>query len=277
MVVAGALVAVSTMSSARSSVLAQQDYGDHGDGDGGEWGESYQDYAAGGGVGQQDNLYADYAMRQEDKTAAGQQGGGPGVGKLLAFAGAGWIAGAKVHSSRASKRLRGKHMQEQKNLYTQYYNDVYKLQESNAELAYVVEQLQATLLQVEQEREMEAIQRDYDEFKQPDVDGDDRISRPEFNMYVQNYLKNYPGLTEKDYPRFEDFDHDGDGFVSFQEYAQQMKLQAQKAEKEAQQAHHAGNSAAANKAGQKAQAVRGLYGDTRKADTFNDLYAAVRG
>ena len=203
--------------------------------------------------------------------------GGPGVGKLLAFAGAGWIAGAKVHSSRASKRLRGKHMQEQKNLYTQYYNDVYKLQESNAELAYVVEQLQATLLQVEQEREMEAIQRDYDEFKQPDVDGDDRISRPEFNMYVQNYLKNYPGLTEKDYPRFEDFDHDGDGFVSFQEYAQQMKLQAQKAEKEAQQAHHAGNSAAANKAGQKAQAVRGLYGDTRKADTFNDLYAAVRG
>ena len=80
---------------------------------------------------------------------------------------------------------------------------------------------------------MDAMQRDYDEFKQPDVDGDDRISRAEFNMYVKNYLANYPGLAEKDYPRFEDFDHDHDGFVSFSEYSQQMALQVQQAEYEA--------------------------------------------
>ena len=72
------------------------------------------------------------------------------------------------------------------------------------------------------------IQRDYDEFKQPDIDGDDKISRAEFNMYVKNYLANYPGLTEKDYPKFDDFDHDGDGYVSFEEYAQQMALVASK-------------------------------------------------
>jgi hypothetical protein len=28
-------------------------------------------------------------------------------------------------------------------------------------------------------------------------------------MYVRDYLSNYPGLQEKDYPKFEDFDHDG--------------------------------------------------------------------
>mmetsp|Transcript_27003 Transcript_27003/g.79789 ORF Transcript_27003/g.79789 Transcript_27003/m.79789 type:complete len:83 (-) Transcript_27003:463-711(-) len=78
---------------------------------------------------------------------------------------------------------------------------------------------------------MEAVQRDYDEFKQPDIDGDDRISRAEFQMYVKNYLSNYPGLAEKDYPKYEDFDHDGDGYINFQEYAQQMALQVQQAEK----------------------------------------------
>ena len=66
-----------------------------------------------------------------------------------------------------------------------------------------------------------------------DVDGDDRISRAEFNSYVKNYLSNYPGLSEKDYPNFEDFDHDGDGYISFQEYGQQMALTLQQAENEA--------------------------------------------
>ncbi len=77
------------------------------------------------------------------------------------------------------------------------------------------------------EVELEAVQRDYEEFKMPDLDGDERISRAEFNDYVKNYLANYPGLTEKDYPKFENFDHDKDGFISFQEYAQQMALQVQ--------------------------------------------------
>jgi len=106
----------------------------------------------------------------------------------------------------------------------------------------------------EAKHELEALQRDYEEFKQPDIDGDERISRAEFNMYIKNYLANYPGLSEKDYPKFEDFDHDGDGFVSFQEYSQQMALQAQQAE--ADQLYGDGSGS------QKAQAMQGLYDST---------------
>lgn len=125
---------------------------------------------------------------------------------------------------------------------------------------------------------MEALQREYDEFKQPDVDGDDRISRTEFNMYVKNYLSNYPGLTEKDYPKFEDFDHDHDGYVSFQEYAQQMAVQAQQAELDQYYAQSQGKSG--QKEAAKANALYDLYGSAANAHTagggFDDLYAQIR-
>ena len=152
--------------------------------------------------------------------------------KTAVIGGVGWFVGGKIHSGRTMQALKKKHMKDQKNLYSQYYNDVYKLQQQNAELAYVVEQYQAALTKVNDDREVDKIQRDYDEFKQPDIDGDDRISRAEFNMYVKNYLSNYPGMSEKDYPKFEDFDHDGDGYIGFQEYAQQMALKVQQAEKD---------------------------------------------
>ena len=193
--------------------------------------------------------------------------------KMAIVGGLGWVAGAKVHSNKASKNLKKKHMKEAKTLYSQYYNDVYKLQEQNAELANAVQKLQSILQKAETEREMEGMQRDYDEFKQPDVDGDDRISRAEFAMYVKNYLSSYPGLTEKDYPRFEEFDHDGDGFVSFSEYTQQMAAQAKQAELDARRAAQSGSQAAAAKAGQKAHAYQGLAGGGRNVDNFDDLYA----
>jgi hypothetical protein len=79
-------------------------------------------------------------------------------------------------------------------------------------------------------------------------------------MYVKNYLSNYPGLTEKDYPKFEDFDHDGDGYVSFKEYAQQMALQAQQAEKE--QMYGGGGGS------QKQKAINDLYESTKKKNRF---------
>jgi hypothetical protein len=140
--------------------------------------------------------------------------------------------GAKIHSGRATRKLKSRHQKEQKQLYSQYYNDVYKLSEQNSMLTMQAEDLTELVKTTEAASELEALQRDYDEFKQPDIDGDDRISRAEFNMYVKNYLSNYPGLSEKDYPKFDDFDHDGNGFVSFQEYSQQMALQAQQAEME---------------------------------------------
>jgi len=106
------------------------------------------------------------------------------------------------------------------------------LSEQNQALASHAEELKNLVKTTEAKAELEAMQRDYNEFKQPDIDGDDRISRAEFNMYVKNYLSNYPGLSEKDYPKFDDFDHDGDGFVSFQEYSQQMAIVAAQAEKD---------------------------------------------
>ena len=113
------------------------------------------------------------------------------------------------------------------------------------------------------------MQRDYDEFKQPDLDGDDRISRGEFNLYVKNYLSNYPGLSEADYPRFDDFDHDRDGSISFQEYAQQMALMVQQADMEAQ---YGGGSQA------KAQAMGSMLNEGTKKGGFNqqDLYQNYR-
>jgi hypothetical protein len=157
-------------------------------------------------------------------------GGGGGMGRVVMTGAVSYILGAKIHSGRVAKKLKNKHQKEQKQLYSQYYNDVYKLSEQNQQLVNHSEDLKELLRDTEQKAEMEALQRDYEEFKQPDIDGDDRISRAEFSMYVKNYLSNYPGLSEKDYPKFDDFDHDGDGFVSFQEYAQQMALQAQQAE-----------------------------------------------
>jgi hypothetical protein len=146
-------------------------------------------------------------------------GGGPGYGKLVATGAATWLLGAKYHSGKVAKNLKRKHQSEQKQLYSQYYNDVYKLSEQNQMLQKQVEDLTELVKTTEAAAELEALQRDYDEFKQPDIDGDDRISRAEFNMYVKDYLSSYPGLTEKDYPSFDDFDHDGDGFVNFQEYS----------------------------------------------------------
>jgi len=143
----------------------------------------------------------------------------------------GWLIGGRILSRRVAQTMDKKYIKEQKSLYTQYYNDVYKLQEQNAELALAIQNLQEDITKLGEKRDTEALQRDYDEFKQPDVDDDDRISHAEFNMYVKNFLSNYPGLSEKDYPKFDDFDHDKDGYVSFKEYSRQMAKQVKNEEK----------------------------------------------
>jgi hypothetical protein len=203
----------------------------------------------------------------------GTGGGGPGLGKMALFGGVGWVGGAVYHSRNAKKTLQKKQLIEAKTLYSQYYNDVYKLQEQNGELVSVIQKLQEHLKNAEDKKDQDALQRDYDEFKQPDVDGDDRISRAEFNMYVKNYLSSYPGLAEKDYPKFEDFDHDRDGLINFQEYSKQMKVQAKKAEQDAIRAQQSGNHAAAQKAGMKAHAYHDLSSNNKRKDSFDDLYA----
>lgn len=199
-----------------------------------------------------------YFLRNHSAPAAG----GAGVVKLVATGALSWILGASFHSGRAVKDLKRKHKSEQKKLYSQYYNDVYKLGDKNNQLQEQIDALTELVKTTEAKAELEALQRDYDEFKQPDLDSDDRISRAEFNMYVKDYLSNYPGLTEKDYPKFEDFDHDGNGYVSFEEYSAQMAIQAEQAELEELYGTGSGNSAA------KAQA----YNDLARGAGGNKMY-----
>eukprot|EP00529_Nitzschia_sp_RCC80_P034981 CAMPEP_0113456566 /NCGR_PEP_ID=MMETSP0014_2-20120614/8954_1 /TAXON_ID=2857 /ORGANISM="Nitzschia sp." /LENGTH=112 /DNA_ID=CAMNT_0000348025 /DNA_START=148 /DNA_END=486 /DNA_ORIENTATION=- /assembly_acc=CAM_ASM_000159 len=87
----------------------------------------------------QDNLYEAYAMKQQDKEVG--RGVGGGWGKVLVGTGIGWFVGGKIHAQRKEKKLNKKHKEEQKALYTQYYNDVYSLQTQNAELAQALEQM----------------------------------------------------------------------------------------------------------------------------------------
>ena len=68
-------------------------------------------------------------------------GGGAGWTKYVAGAAVGWIVGSKFHCGRLQKKLNSKHKQDQKNLYTQYYNDVYNLQAEKAELIQALEQM----------------------------------------------------------------------------------------------------------------------------------------
>ena len=64
---------------------------------------------------------------------------GGGWGKLILSGAAGWFVGSKIHTRRLKKKLQAKHKEEQKQLYQQYYDDVYLLQKNNAELVAALE------------------------------------------------------------------------------------------------------------------------------------------
>ena len=86
------------------------------------------------------DLYHDYAEAQQRKLEAGKGGGV--LWKIVAGGATGWFIGAKYHSGRVRKMLYAKHKKEQKELYTKYYNDIYQLQDVNAELAKRLKQRQ---------------------------------------------------------------------------------------------------------------------------------------
>jgi hypothetical protein len=61
--------------------------------------------------------------------------------KLAVATAAGWFLGGKYHAGKLRKKLNQKHKQEQKELYTQYYNDVYTLKDQNMQLVSALEQM----------------------------------------------------------------------------------------------------------------------------------------
>lgn len=112
--------------------------------------------------------------------------------------------------------------------------------------------------------EKETIERDYEEFKAPDTDNDDMISRSEFNTYVTKYLSSFPELSEKDFPKFEEFDLDHDGKVSFDEW--QTYLYQQKLNEQAK----ARNDNSGNKNAYQ-DLLNALYDSSASSDGFNSL------
>jgi len=173
-------------------VTSGQYYDDHG--------EDYQDYAD-DRYGQ-DNLYNNYAERQAQKEAGGT---GMGMGKVLAFCGASWFLGGKIHSKRAVAKATKKFNKEQKELYLKYYKDVMALQQQNTEMQQYIDQ--TTLKELD------------GEFALADTNDDNKVSRAEFNYYKSEYLKKHPEMASQ-FPRFEDFDPDSNGLISKAEYDQ---------------------------------------------------------
>ena len=170
---------------------------------------NYEDYAD--GAYGDDNLYAKYAENQAQKDVAQ---GGFGMGKVVAFCGASWFLGGKIHSKRAVKKETLKFKKEQKELYLQYYKDVMALQQQNVELQNYIDS--TTLQQLD------------GEFALADTNDDNKVSRAEFNMYKQQYLAKNPEMASQ-FPRFEDFDPDSNGLISKAEYDQYYRrLMAQR-------------------------------------------------
>mmetsp|Transcript_28972 Transcript_28972/g.37854 ORF Transcript_28972/g.37854 Transcript_28972/m.37854 type:complete len:197 (+) Transcript_28972:85-675(+) len=173
-------------------VTSGQYYDDHG--------EDYQDYAD-DRYGQ-DNLYNNYAERQAQKEAGGT---GMGMGKVLAFCGASWFLGGKIHSKRSVAKATKNFNKEQKELYLKYYKDVMALQQQITEMQQYIDQT--------------ALKEIDGEFALADTNDDNKVSRAEFNYYKSEYLKKHPELASQ-FPRFEDFDPDSNGMISKAEYDQ---------------------------------------------------------
>ena len=87
-------------------------------------------------------LYHSRITLHNNNNSAPAAAGGGWARVALGVAG-GWLVGGKVHAGRLQKKLNAKHKEDQKVLYQQYYNDVYALQQQNAELLQALEQYAA--------------------------------------------------------------------------------------------------------------------------------------
>lgn len=179
-------------------------------------------------------------------------------GPLVAAA-AGGVFGGIVGWAATAHTMKRKLGAEKKELlqYIQLQNEVYREREKQWQQEY-----QKLFKQYEQ-LEKETVERDYEEFKAPDTNNDDMISRAEFNVYVKKYLSSFPELSESDFPKFDDFDLDGDGQVSFEEWQEFLQMQKQQEAKK-KDAGKSSNS-------QYADLINALYDSSSKAEGFNGV------
>lgn len=206
-------------------------------------------------INAQQNEYADYARGAG--MARKRNNRGPLATALVAA-----VCGGFVGSWMKGNSCKKKYAKEKKDLlqYIQLQDELYKQRDSQWQKEY------SKIYKAYNELEKETVERDYEEFKAPDTDNDDMISRAEFNTYVRKYLSSFPELSEKDFPKFEEFDLNHDGLVSFDEWqnflVQQKAMEAKKA-KDGQKP-----------AGQKSaydELLAALYEQSNTADNFGSL------
>lgn len=187
-----------------------------------------------------------------------QRGGGLGMltTGLLAFA-AGHFSPLRASSKNSKELERLYQMISSKNV------EVQKLKTMIYEYEYKNQELKQALYESEQE----SLKRDYEEFKQPDANGDDVISRAEFATYIRNYMKAYPHIPVEEYPTFEDFDMNRDGLVTFQEWQEYLYQQQLAEQKTAQY----GSSKQQQNA-----AVHNMYDQSTSAQSFQSLYEQLQ-
>ena len=105
------------------------------------------------------------------------------------------------------------------------------LQYKNVESQQLAKKIQTLEMRIHElrqalyESEAEKLQRDYDEFRAPDMNNDDVISADEFVNYITQYMRAYP--DGDDYPTFNDFDQDANGQVTFDEWQAYLRQQQQ--------------------------------------------------
>ena len=89
------------------------------------------------------------------------------------------------------RTLKKKHDKEKKELiqYIQLQEEIYKQREQQWQGEY------QKLYKAYDSLEKDTLERDYEEFKAPDTNNDDMISRAEFNTYVRKYLSSFPELS----------------------------------------------------------------------------------
>lgn len=180
-----------------------------------------------GGYNDQGNYYDDSMGDYFDKSGGQQAGGGSHMVKVVAGGAAGWFIGGKIHSKRATEKLKKKHSKERAAFVQLYRQEVGALQEFNKESARIIQAMESSIIARQNGVPAEI---DTVPFFMADTDGSKKISKYEFDKYVKEYLANYPGLRPEDIPRWDSFDHDMSGQITFEEYQQQMAKEIRKAQ-----------------------------------------------
>lgn len=202
--------------------------------------------------------YGEYAR------GAGQnrKGNRPVIAGAVAGTVFGGILGAWLGVKYCNKK-RDKEMQSVRSL-LQLQEDMFTNREKQWQSEY------QNLFKAYGQLEKETFERDYEEFKAPDTDGDDMISRQEFNSYVKKYLASFPELSEKDFPKFDDFDLNADGMVSFEEWQKFLHQQKQQETKKTKEDGKGQDNIYS-------KLLESLYEQTSKSDGFNSLQKNTLG